>query len=524
MEQRVDVGHEPVTPLKRPPAGRLHLRPERPRLLIDVALGRVRPGEWEERPKAHPASEELAVAVICEAANIRPGKRLSREPEVDRHRDRHVQVLPCRGVIPGPCRAVPLTAKIVRAREHKGSLAGVGIHHALARRTDHLHAVHIVVAPVVAHAAQLGVGIVDIGLGHRLGLNIEHGRLVHVVPDAVDVVRHELLVQTGPPLADLLVEVVGEHTHARPDLARVGLSLGVLDPHIVLGARVVDEVSLFPLHAGVDHPDVAEADRVEVVVEPLGIGELLIIKGENPVAVHVIDVHPDDIGGQLAAAELVGDLTHAGVGVVRVAALVIPDRPSWRHGDLARQLRQPLHHRLRRFTIDQDHRELVRHPLEGNPVGQIDLAPLGGVRKHTECRAVLTHRQHPRLRGVQVLGIEPVAEGIEVPGLRDKSVAEQGTGDFARAVQACPLFEIDVRDITTRFVAAELRRQWVRAGIDIPDRFELLHHGDGWATLETGLVGRVESNHAVADHFAELCAGDAGGDHDHKDGHCGRDG
>ena len=272
--------------------------------------------EREERAEPHPALEEFAISVVRKPTDVRSNEWLTRQTQVQRHRDRHIEVRPVGAVVTGPSRAVALTTDEVGAGEDEWSFVRIGGHDAFARGADHLHAVDIVVAVVRIGATEFRIRTVDIGLRHGLGFNIEHRWFVHVVPHAVDTVGHEVFVEPRPPVADILVEVIREHTHAGPDLAVVDVAVLVADPRVMLMTRVGDEVPFLVLDTRINHPDIREPLGIKPFVESLGIGKLFFVECKDAVLVHVIDVHPDHIRRELAVAELLDDFFHTRVRVV----------------------------------------------------------------------------------------------------------------------------------------------------------------------------------------------------------------
>ena len=119
-------------------------------------------------------------------------------------------------------------------------------------------------------------------------------------------------------------------TGTRPHISHKRLAISGLHPVVAGCSLVVDEVARLSLHTRVDHVDRFEVAAVQVVVESLRIWELLRIKSKNAIAIHVVDVHPDDVGRNLMLAQQVGNLHHPCVGLIAEATLLIAERPQRR--------------------------------------------------------------------------------------------------------------------------------------------------------------------------------------------------
>ena len=264
--------------------------------------------------------------------------------------------------------------------------------------------------------------------------------------------------ETGPPRADIGACVVGEDAHARPHLALVDLARGGADAQILGDHLVVDEVPRLGLDSWVDHPDALEAHLAEVGVEFLRVGELRGIEREDAVTVHVVDVEPDDVAGDVARSEPLGDLADARLGVVGIAALVVAQGPPWRQGHGAGQPREHLQNVLGPSAVDHVHRVWRAFAQEHDAIAQVDGAAPGRVGQNTEGRAVGTHRQHPRVRLVERRVLDGVAVGIGVPTDRDSAVAQQRACHLAGAVETGSGLGGDASAESSIFVHKERRR------------------------------------------------------------------
>ena len=73
-------------------------------------------------------------------------------------------------------------------------------------------------------------------------------------------------------------------------------------------------------------------------IEALRVGEAVLVPGEDPVAVHVVDVEVDHVARDVPLPETSRDLAHLFFVHVGVAALLVSQRPQRRHRGAAREL------------------------------------------------------------------------------------------------------------------------------------------------------------------------------------------
>jgi hypothetical protein len=183
LEQRVEVGQQPHAQLEHVAADAGVGLAERPRLLMHRALRRVVAAERLERAELGEAREQLAVAVVEEAADVDADPREPGQAEVLELGHAHPQVLPPRRVVAGPVHRVALEAGVAGAADHERAAVRPRREEALARRLGHQRAVEVVDLPV---QPRRGVARVHDVLGHRRLLGDEQRRLVHVAPHARD--------------------------------------------------------------------------------------------------------------------------------------------------------------------------------------------------------------------------------------------------------------------------------------------------------------------------------------------------
>ena len=196
-------------------------------------------------------------------------------------------------------------------------------------------------------------------------------------------------------------------------------------------------VVLVDLGSRVYHVDRLETLLVQLFVERLGVGEVGLVEGEDAVAVHVVDVHPDDVAGYVAVAEVIGNLAYLLLAAVGETALVVSQSPAGRHGDGTGQFGQTLEYGLGRLAVDDEDAE------EGTLGVEFDFVGVGGefgfprgIEEDTECGTVAAYAHHPGVRLVEAFAaVYAVGPGIGVPQLDVLSVTQQRAGDFAAAVE-----------------------------------------------------------------------------------------
>ena len=230
------------------------------------------------------------------------------------------------------------------------------------------------------------------------------------------------------------------------------------------------------------------------------------MEGEAAELVHVVDVQPHHVAGDLALAELPRHLAHAVVGRVGIAALVVAQRPQRRQGHGAGQAAQGAHHVLRRVALDDDHRELRSLDEEADAEPEVDAAAVRSVGQHAEARAVGPHRQHPGVGLVEVGRARVPAVGVPVPGHDAGVVATQGAGHLAGAVEVGALGNRDLYDgaaLEARefgYDAPAVRRR--------PGRRKRFNQAERGQRRIAGGSRGVEADHIVADRLGHGLGGD----------------
>src|SRR5271169_1703681 len=80
----------------------------------------------------------------------------------------------------------------------------------------------------------------------------------------------------------------------------------------------------------IENSDQMKSLRAQIRYHYLRIRKPIRIPGERFVTVHVMDVEPEAVGGDLLLAEGVSQQPHAGLGIITPPTLVIAERPKRR--------------------------------------------------------------------------------------------------------------------------------------------------------------------------------------------------
>ena len=260
---------------------------------------------------------------------------------------------------------------------------------------------------------------------HGVFRSAEDSRLVHIVPHAIDAGGHEILVERSPPAAHIRPCEIGEVAGTRPHIAHERFSVLVLHPIVAEGALVVDEVAFLRLYARVDHIDRLEMVLVEIVVEPFGVGELLRVEGEDTVAIHIVDVHPDDIGRNFVFPQFVGNLHDLRIRLVAEAALLIAQCPQRRQLHGAGEVDERLHELPGAVALDDDDAEGRSLTFEGHLMVERGdgLAPRI-VGDDAESRAIGPDAHDPGMTLIEMRPtVDAIGRRIDVPEAHGASVA-----------------------------------------------------------------------------------------------------
>ena len=152
----------------------------------------------------------------------------------------------------------------------------------------------VVVLPRSQCSVLTDVNIIE---GHRILRLFKGGRFIHVVPHAINACSHKVLVERSPPSANIRTREVGEVAPSWPYFPFKRTTVCRLYPIITSRSLVIDEVSRFHFHTRVNHIDSLKIVFVKIGIQSLWLRELTRIESKDTVAIHIVDIHPDDIRG-----------------------------------------------------------------------------------------------------------------------------------------------------------------------------------------------------------------------------------
>ena len=170
----------------------------------------------------------------------------------------------------------------------------------------------------VRHLAHLGHGVEE---GFQPVGGVEKGRLVHIVPEALNAEVRQHFVPPAEPLPHFRAEEIGKIRLAGPDRGHKGGAVGLF-AEVILGKALLAGLVLFvDAHARVNDGHQTDALGLEVVGELFQVGEALFVHGKIGVALHVVDVHADHVQRQVVGLVLLCHRADVGFGLVAEAAL-----------------------------------------------------------------------------------------------------------------------------------------------------------------------------------------------------------
>ena len=236
-------------------------------------------------------------------------------------------MVPSAAIVAGPRGGVALRARIGRASEHEGAFAGLQFQQAFVSRAGVFHAEDVVGGAVVDGRAVIEA--VYRAEGHGLVGTKEDRRLIHVVPEAGGAHGDEILVEAAPPVAHAREREIGENAVPGPYLANINRAIGIFDERIILGPRVVRHVAVVGVFLDVQ---VGDQDRVKALGAKirnhfLEGGKVFAIDGEGGIALLIVNVQVDDIGGDFLVAQSFHNFADARLGIIAIAALLVTERP-----------------------------------------------------------------------------------------------------------------------------------------------------------------------------------------------------
>src|SRR6185312_11282816 len=105
--------------------------------------------------------------------------------------------------------------------------------------------------------------------------------------------------------------------------------------------------------------------RAEIRNHFLRIRKPIVIPGERPVTVEMMDIEPDDVGRNFLHTEGISEQAHARFGVITPTALIVAQRPAWRKWHVTGQSGVTLSYLFRVGTVDEIIIEITAHCAKG---------------------------------------------------------------------------------------------------------------------------------------------------------------
>ena len=286
-------------------------------------------------------------------------------------------------VVAGPDAAIPVHTDAGRAGVHQDALVRLKPLKSLACSAGHVIAKNIVYL-VVPHTALSGVVVEQLivifvvgkpchhaGKGKKAGnvkvlpavllnfgkslfqcfLRVEDGRLVHVIPEALDPLIQQELVFFTKPGAGIWVEHIGEvypprpHTGDKRGAILIRAEVAVFQPFLVHIIPVLD------LDARINDGHKADALGLHLGGKVCKMWEAFLVHRKVLVALHVINVQHHGIQRHIAGAVIGHDLANLVLVHVTPAALGVAEGPFRRNVAAPHQLAELVHNVGQAFAL-----------------------------------------------------------------------------------------------------------------------------------------------------------------------------
>ena len=240
-------------------------------------------------------------------------------------------MIPRTGIVACPGDRESLASRVGRTGQDKRPQVRVDFQQALVGRPRILHAIDIVNFKM-AGGARPKSRFVDPMLNavrHRQVGGLKDRGLVHVVPKARDTFRHEVLVESAPPLPCLLSGEVRKDGESRPHSSYVRRAIRILNEMIPGRAGVIRSI------AGVgDSSDMQIGDRYDVKMILLQLRQhfgkmrkACFVHSEGAFFLLEINIEIEDVGGNPVRAQPRCDFAQSAFGFVAKPRLLKPQRP-----------------------------------------------------------------------------------------------------------------------------------------------------------------------------------------------------
>ena len=186
-------------------------------------------------------------------------------------------------------------------------------------------------------------------------------------------------------------------------------------------AGVIWRITLIGQIGDVEIDDRHQIDTLiaHIADQPLHVRKRLLVDGERPVAILIVDIEPDDVEREIVLAESRREIADRRVRTIAPPRLLVAQRPFRRERRLAGEIGVAANDVTRRRSRDQiiidrpvrpAHREGI-----GVAVAEIEPGPPGVVEQDAIAAAIAAHPDEERDRFVDRIGAAGKAEGIGVP-------------------------------------------------------------------------------------------------------------
>ncbi len=188
-------------------------------------------------------------------------------------------------------------------------------------------------------------------------INFTDSRLIHVIPYTVYPFRQKIFIKSCPPFSRTRHCKVRKSTGSRPHFTIKISTVRLFHPYICGCSRIINFVSRIIFHTGINHIHRLKSFRMQILIQPQGIAEIGRIKCKNSVPIHIVNIHPDDITGNIFGSEGIGNFLYFCFCTVRKTTLVIPQGPPCRHRNSTCQFGKPFQNFLWRISVDNKNAE-----------------------------------------------------------------------------------------------------------------------------------------------------------------------
>ncbi|KAL8773282.1 MAG: hypothetical protein Q9194_004379, partial [Teloschistes cf. exilis] len=329
---------------------------------IDVRVGAE---ERVEGAGLIPPRQELLARVPEEPADVGAGEGEARDGLVEDHGDGSFEVVPGGKVVARPHGAHALGSCVEGAGENEGATLVFWVvtrEQGFVGRVDESETVDVV------HVAVLPAAEMEVVLRHRRFWAVEHGGLVHVVPE--ESVRSDAL-EAGvgekrfPPLDNSRVEGVGPVGGTGPAPALEDVVVLIDDGKILSLQCIHYRVVGFVLDVRIHDDDKFAAIVSEMFLHAKGVGKVVFVPGEIFLAFGILNVEPDDVVRDSVLVEFAVDVFDILVSHVIPSALVIAESEVLGELGIASELVVRLDDVFRGWAKEYKN---IQEPVLGKPV------------------------------------------------------------------------------------------------------------------------------------------------------------